>query len=253
MSIRYGFYLDSRSCTGCKACQIACKDKNNLPVGVLWRKVVEVQGGEWLPRGAAWMTSAFAYFVSSACMHCEAPICAEVCPNGAVEQREDGSNRWGFAVTSGANPNHLALSVVSGGTEYVNKTSTVESIFDHRWSHVALVKQEQYYGLYTDGEQVAYALSSGTDNFVADLSVGYVPTIGYYWDGWMEQMQITEDNKFAIARAGTLKRKINIEMLGNLKVGDFCLVHAGFAISKIDMKAAKEKLSLLKEIKNVSL
>jgi len=90
MSKRYGFYLDTRACTGCKACQIACKDKNNLPVGVLWRRVVEVQGGEWLPRGAAWFTSAFAYFVSSACMHCQAPICAEVCPTKAIFQREDG-------------------------------------------------------------------------------------------------------------------------------------------------------------------
>jgi anaerobic dimethyl sulfoxide reductase subunit B (iron-sulfur subunit) len=87
---RYGFYLDTRACTGCKACQIACKDKNDLPVGVLWRKVVEVQGGGWLPRGAAWLTSVFTYFVSSACSHCEAPICVEVCPTQAMHQREDG-------------------------------------------------------------------------------------------------------------------------------------------------------------------
>jgi anaerobic dimethyl sulfoxide reductase subunit B (iron-sulfur subunit) len=87
---RYGFYIDTSSCTGCKACQIACKDKNNLPVGVLWRKVVEVQGGEWLPRGAAWLTNAFTYFVSSACNHCAAPICAEVCPTQAMHQRADG-------------------------------------------------------------------------------------------------------------------------------------------------------------------
>jgi anaerobic dimethyl sulfoxide reductase subunit B (iron-sulfur subunit) len=89
-TVRYGFYIDTSSCTGCKACQIACKDKNNLPVGVLWRKVVEVQGGEWLPRGEAWFTSVFAYFVSSACNHCDKPICVEVCPTKAMHQREDG-------------------------------------------------------------------------------------------------------------------------------------------------------------------
>ena len=87
---KYGFYLDSSACIGCKACQIACKDKNNLPVGVLWRRVVEVQGGEWLPRGEAWLTNTFAYFISAACMHCELPICAEVCPTQAITQREDG-------------------------------------------------------------------------------------------------------------------------------------------------------------------
>ena len=90
MKKHFGFYIDTSSCTGCKACQIACKDKNNLPVGVLWRRVVEVQGGEWLPRGAAWLTDVFAYFISVACNHCDLPICAEVCPTQAIRQREDG-------------------------------------------------------------------------------------------------------------------------------------------------------------------
>ena len=30
----YGFYLDQTLCTGCKACQIACVDKHDLPLGV---------------------------------------------------------------------------------------------------------------------------------------------------------------------------------------------------------------------------
>lgn len=87
---RYGFYIDTSACTGCKACQISCKDKNDLSVGILWRKVVEVQGGEWLPRGEAWLTSAITYFVSSACNHCDRPICVGVCPTQAMHQREDG-------------------------------------------------------------------------------------------------------------------------------------------------------------------
>jgi anaerobic dimethyl sulfoxide reductase subunit B (iron-sulfur subunit) len=87
---RYGFYIDTSACTGCKACQIACKDKNELPLGVLWRKVVEVQGGDWLPREMAWLHKTITYFVSSACNHCEAPICVEVCPTQAMHQREDG-------------------------------------------------------------------------------------------------------------------------------------------------------------------
>lgn len=87
---RLGFYLDSSACTGCKVCQIACKDKNNLPAGILWRRVIEVQGGEWFPRGDAWLTTAFAYYISVACMHCQEPICIEVCPTAALHQREDG-------------------------------------------------------------------------------------------------------------------------------------------------------------------
>jgi anaerobic dimethyl sulfoxide reductase subunit B len=90
MTIRYGFYLNTSGCTGCKACQIACKDKNELPVGILWRRVVEASGGEWLQSGASWIANTFTYFVSMACMHCENPICMEVCPTTAIHQRDDG-------------------------------------------------------------------------------------------------------------------------------------------------------------------
>jgi len=61
------------------------------------------------------------------------------------------------------------------------------------------------------------------------------------------------EKKFAIAKAGTLRRKINIEMLDNLKKGDYCLVHAGFAIQKLDKAAAKETLAILKNMNNVKL
>ena len=40
-----GFYIDSSRCSGCKACQVACKDKNNLEVGRRFRRVYEVNGG----------------------------------------------------------------------------------------------------------------------------------------------------------------------------------------------------------------
>ncbi len=53
--------------SGCKACQAACKDKHNLPVGILWRRVYEVAGGGWTRRGEAWLSTVFAYNVSLAC------------------------------------------------------------------------------------------------------------------------------------------------------------------------------------------
>jgi anaerobic dimethyl sulfoxide reductase subunit B (iron-sulfur subunit) len=87
---QYAFYFDSSACSGCKACQVACKDKHNLPLGVLWRRVYEVAGGGWTRSGAAWVSSVFAYNVSLACNHCAQPICAEVCPARAITQRADG-------------------------------------------------------------------------------------------------------------------------------------------------------------------
>lgn len=90
MTIRRAFHLDLKNCTGCKACQVACKEKNDLPAGLLWRRVVEVCGGTWTPRGDAWIDSTFTYFLSTACYHCEDPICLEVCPTRAIRQRADG-------------------------------------------------------------------------------------------------------------------------------------------------------------------
>ncbi|MFP4624857.1 MAG: DMSO/selenate family reductase complex B subunit, partial [Gemmatimonadota bacterium] len=87
---RPAFHLDASACSGCKACQVACKDKHDLPPGVLWRRVYEVVGGDWRRRGDAWSNDVFAYNVSVACNHCERPICAEVCPATAITRRADG-------------------------------------------------------------------------------------------------------------------------------------------------------------------
>jgi DMSO reductase iron-sulfur subunit len=86
----YAFTFDASACSGCKTCQEACKDKNNLPVGILWRRVIEVSGGEWYTAGSAWENSVFAYNLSLACNHCEHPKCAGVCPVDAYSVRPDG-------------------------------------------------------------------------------------------------------------------------------------------------------------------
>jgi len=88
--VRYFFTFDASACTGCKSCQVACKDKNGLPLGVLWRRVYEVSGGTWERRGAAWTNSVFAYNVSVGCNHCAEPACASACPADAYVIRDDG-------------------------------------------------------------------------------------------------------------------------------------------------------------------
>jgi anaerobic dimethyl sulfoxide reductase subunit B (iron-sulfur subunit) len=87
---RLGFHVDLSGCIGCKACQVACKDKHDLGEGVIWRRVVEVTGGSWERRNGVWVDLSCTYYVSVACMHCEEPICVEVCPTKAMRKREDG-------------------------------------------------------------------------------------------------------------------------------------------------------------------
>ena len=78
-------------CNGCKACQIACKDKHDLPVGVTWRRVVEYTGGTWQTTEDTYTPNVFTYYTSGSCHHRENPVCMEVCPTTAMSKREDGT------------------------------------------------------------------------------------------------------------------------------------------------------------------
>ena len=73
-----GLYFDMTRCTGCRCCQIACKDKNDLPVGTLFREVSDFEGGVF-PQ--VWAAS-----LSMACNHCMEPQCAQNCPVAAYSK-----------------------------------------------------------------------------------------------------------------------------------------------------------------------
>lgn len=90
MKKQYAFYIDTSRCSGCKTCQVACKDKNNLDIGVLWRRVYEIGKGGWTPRGSAWVHDVKSYNVTLSCNHCEKPVCVEVCPTGAMKKNKNG-------------------------------------------------------------------------------------------------------------------------------------------------------------------
>ena len=59
-------------------------------------------------------------------------------------------------------------------------------------------------------------------------------------------VQIDESGQGKIDYLGT-KVKTNFTLLEEVKKGDWVIVHAGFAISKLDEKEAKETLALLRE------
>jgi formate dehydrogenase iron-sulfur subunit len=101
-----GFFTDTSICIGCKACEVACKEWNQVPedgldflatsydnTGALgastWRHVAFIEqrrsseaNGE---AGTRWLMS------SDVCKHCTSAACLEVCPTGALIRTEFGT------------------------------------------------------------------------------------------------------------------------------------------------------------------
>jgi tetrathionate reductase subunit B len=87
------FVVDVGICNGCYCCQIACKDEH---VANDWSPVARPQpetGQFWCKmtehiRGT--VPKVKMHYIPLLCMHCDKPICLEVCPEGAIQKREDG-------------------------------------------------------------------------------------------------------------------------------------------------------------------
>src|SRR5215207_5775715 len=101
-----GFYTDTTVCIGCKACQVACHQWNDLPAqhgpgrrplpvlsgnsydntgsfsDVNWRHVKFIEQFSPDRRDAAWL------MMSDVCKHCVHAPCLEVCPTGAIMRTE---------------------------------------------------------------------------------------------------------------------------------------------------------------------
>ncbi len=94
-----GFFTDTTLCIGCKACEVACKQWNQLPSdgyqltgnsydntgwlsGTTWRHVQFVeQFAPGQPQGR-WL------MMSDVCKHCVEAACLEVCPTNAIIRTE---------------------------------------------------------------------------------------------------------------------------------------------------------------------
>ena len=80
-AVQLGFIHHNVDCIGCRACEIACKDKNGLPPGPRFRRVMYVEGGQF--------PAVYAYKVNMSCNHCAEPACLPTCPTGAIWKRAD--------------------------------------------------------------------------------------------------------------------------------------------------------------------
>jgi len=103
-----GFFTDSTLCIGCKACEVACKEWNDVPDdGFLWsglsydnttalghstwRHVKFVEHAATIGVGGNSPEQATWQFSSDVCKHCENAGCLESCPTGSIVRTEFGS------------------------------------------------------------------------------------------------------------------------------------------------------------------
>lgn len=63
-------------------------------------------------------------------------------------------------------------------------------------------------------------------------------------------VQVVELDNTGLANVliGGVQKKVNVELVDDLKVGDYVLVHAGFALSRLDHDEAMKTLALFEEI-----
>jgi len=62
-------------------------------------------------------------------------------------------------------------------------------------------------------------------------------------------MQLVEKNGLeGIVELGGVRRKTSLALLADAQVGDHVLVHAGYAIAKVDADEARETLELLAQL-----
>jgi len=82
--MQIGFYFDQTRCTGCGACQVACKDWHDIPAGPeKWMRIVYTEKGQY--------PDIFVSYLVSPCHHCAEPVCARICPPKAIVKRpQDG-------------------------------------------------------------------------------------------------------------------------------------------------------------------
>jgi len=50
-----------------------------------------------------------------------------------------------------------------------------------------------------------------------------------------------------------LKREVSLQLLDEVNVGEYLIVHAGFAIQKLDEDEALETLELIREIQSIDI
>ena len=62
------------------------------------------------------------------------------------------------------------------------------------------------------------------------------------------KIETVKDADNAIVDIGGVRKQINISLLNDITVGDYVIVHVGYALSRVDETAAQDTLRLFAEL-----
>ena len=79
---QYRFHFDMTACVGCHCCEVACNEQNNNPADTKWRRVGEMETGEF--------PDTLQLFNSMSCNHCIDPECLKGCPTNSYIKLDNG-------------------------------------------------------------------------------------------------------------------------------------------------------------------
>ena len=86
---KLGIAINLDRCIGCHTCANACKMQNNVPMGMLWNRVL-TEGCDVVDGALGEYPNLTRTYLPIACQHCENPACLKVCPTGATYKDEMG-------------------------------------------------------------------------------------------------------------------------------------------------------------------
>ena len=70
MAKKLGMTIDLKRCMGCHTCALSCKMQNNVPMGMLWNRILTV-GGEDIDTARGEFPNLQKSWMPLACLHCE--------------------------------------------------------------------------------------------------------------------------------------------------------------------------------------
>ncbi|MEH0021460.1 MAG: 4Fe-4S dicluster domain-containing protein [Desulfobacter sp.] len=86
---QWGMVIDSKRCSGCQACMVACKLQSATAPDCFNTRIREAEMGTYPDTGLA--------FFADLCRHCARPACVDACPSGAAAVHPSGlvMTDWG--------------------------------------------------------------------------------------------------------------------------------------------------------------